>query len=118
MLTDYDYIIFDIGAGVDEDSLSFILSVDEVIVITTPEPTSITDAYAAMKYITMKNNRIPFYLLVNRATSEKKGEDAYQRISTVLEHFLNKNSHFLGIVPEDRTVPPSCEKADPICIVK
>ena len=59
VLHDYDYVLLDMGAGMSEESLSFILSVDEVIVVTTPEPTSIMDAYAAMKYITVRNHETP-----------------------------------------------------------
>ena len=81
---------------------SFVLSVDEIIVLTTSEPTSITDAYAAMKYIIMKNNQIPLSLLVNRASSEKEGIDTYNRISNVLNHFLGKSSELLGVLPEDK----------------
>jgi flagellar biosynthesis protein FlhG len=104
ILNEYDYVLLDMGAGMDETSLRFVLSVDEVIVLTTSEPTSITDAYAAMKYIIMKNNQIPFYLLVNRASSEKEGIDTYTRISNVLKHFLGKSSELLGVLPEDKTI--------------
>lgn len=113
VLHDYDYVIFDMGAGMDEESLSFILSVDEVIVITTPEPTSIMDAYAAMKYITIRNNGIPFYLLINRATSVKEGDTAYKRISTVLEHFLKKDARLLGVIPEDPAIPKAVKRQTP-----
>ena len=55
--------------------------------ITTPEPTSITDAYAAMKYITLENKIIPFYMVVNRAHSEKEGVATFNRISKVINTF-------------------------------
>ncbi|WP_428908646.1 MinD/ParA family protein [Niallia sp. Krafla_26] len=116
LLDDYEYVILDMGAGMDENSLSFILSVDEVIVLTTPEPTSITDAYAAMKYIILKNNQIPFYLLVNRATSEKEGQVVFNRISTVLEHFLDQKIDLLGIVPEDKSIPQAVKRQTPFIL--
>ena len=116
ILNEYDYVLLDMGAGMDETSLRFVLSVDEVIVLTTSEPTSITDAYAAMKYIIMKNNQIPFYLLVNRASSEKEGIDTYTRISNVLKHFLGKSSELLGVLPEDKTISQAVKIQTPFFV--
>ncbi len=113
LMSDYEYIIFDMDAGIHESSLKFILSVDEIMVITTPEPTSITDAYAAMKYITMENQSIPIYIIVNRAQSEKEGISTYNRISKVLNHFLNKNATLLGILPDDQIIPQAVRKQTP-----
>ena len=116
ILNEYDYVLLDMGAGMDETSLRFVLSVDEVIVLTTSEPTSITDAYAAMKYIIMKNNQIPLSLLVNRASSEKEGIDTYTRISNVLKHFLGKNSELLGVLPEDKTISQAVKIQTPFFV--
>ena len=116
ILNEYDYVLLDMGAGMDETSLHFVLSADEVIVLTTSEPTSITDAYAAMKYILMKNNQIPLYLLVNRASSEKEGMDTYSRISNVLKHFLGKDSELLGVLPEDKTISQAVKIQTPFLV--
>ncbi|WP_394232512.1 MinD/ParA family protein [Niallia oryzisoli] len=113
LVNDYDYVIFDMDAGMSESSLRFILTVDEVIVITTCEPTSITDAYAAMKYITLTNKTIPFIIIVNRAQTEQEGIDTYQRISKVLDHFLEKGSILLGVLPEDPIIPQAVKKQTP-----
>jgi len=113
LLLEYEYVIFDMGAGITENSLRFILAVDEIIVITTPEPTSITDAYAAMKHITLENNMIPFYIVINRAHSEKEGVVTFNRISKVLTHFLEKNAVFLGVLPDDQIIPQAVRKQIP-----
>lgn len=117
LLNEYDYVLLDMGAGMDETSLSFVLSVDEVIVLTTSEPTSITDAYAAMKYIIMKNNQVPLYLLVNRASSKKEGIETYKRISNVLQQFLGKNSELLGVLPEDKAIVQAVKIQTPFSIL-
>ena len=113
LLSNYEYIIFDMDAGIHENSLKFILAVDEIIVITTPEPTSITDAYAAMKYIIMEDQKIPLYIVINRAQSEKEGVSTFNRISKVLYHFLNKNATLLGILPDDQIIPHAVRKQTP-----
>ncbi|WP_071395321.1 MinD/ParA family protein [Bacillus tuaregi] len=113
LLYEYDYVIFDMDAGMSERSLRFILAVDEVIVVTTCEPTSITDAYAAMKYITIANHTMPFLIIVNRAQSEKEGIDTFNRISRVLQHFLQKKAILLGILPEDSSIPQAVKRQTP-----
>ncbi|XQY93529.1 MinD/ParA family protein [Metabacillus sp. HB246100] len=100
----YDYIIFDMGAGISEDSLRFILSVEEIIVITTPEPTSITDAYAAIKHICYNDERIPFSIIVNRAFNTEVGEQTFNRLSQTIKQFLKRDSKLLGVIPDDSVI--------------
>ena len=109
----YDYIIFDMGAGISADSLKFILSVDEVIVITTPEPTSITDAYAAMKFIHLRKSDIPFYLVVNRTITEKDGLETVQKLQQVVKRFLQRDLIQLGYIPDDPNVSQAVRKQIP-----
>lgn len=104
LVVDYQYIIFDMGAGITEESLQFILSVNEVMVIATPEPTSITDAYAVMKYIHLKESNMPFYLIVNRAFSEQQALSTSNRLENVVKQFLDKDVVALGDLPDDRAV--------------
>lgn len=99
----YDYIIFDIGAGVSTDSLFFILSSDECIVITTPEPTAITDAYSMIKHITNRRH-LPVHVVLNRCLNMKSGKQTLVRFQNVVSQFLNINIHSLGMIPEDKTV--------------
>ncbi|MGG5252930.1 MinD/ParA family protein [Neobacillus sp. SM06] len=103
-LEEYDYLIFDMGAGANEDTLNFLLSVHEIFVITTPEPTSIMDAYAMMKYLHLLDSKIPFYLVANRAQSVKEGKETIDRLADVLRKFLQRESRALGILPDDRSV--------------
>ncbi|MBU5594977.1 MinD/ParA family protein [Amphibacillus sp. MSJ-3] len=102
--SDFDYIFFDMGAGASDDSLSFILATDECIVVTTPEPTAMMDAYAMIKHIHQKNPNLPFYLLINRASSIEEGKRVIQKLQKVSEHFLAKSITALGVLPYDKKV--------------
>ncbi|WP_075980910.1 MinD/ParA family protein [Bacillus massilinigeriensis] len=113
LLVNYDYIIFDMGAGASDEALNIILSVDEVVVITTSEPTSITDAYAMMKYIHLLNQSIPFYIVVNRVQSEKEGKDTMRRLQTVVKQFLEKDTSAFGLIPEDRSIHQAVKRQIP-----
>ncbi|MDE3838536.1 cobyrinic acid a,c-diamide synthase [Bacillus methanolicus] len=110
---DYEYLIFDMGAGIREDLLPFLLSVDEVFVITTPEPTAITDAYAMMKYVHLLDSRIPLYVVVNKARSIKEGAETIQRLSKVVNQFLGRRLISLGILPDDLMVQKAVRRQIP-----
>src|SRR5699024_180395 len=114
----YDYIIFDMGAGVTEESLFFILASDEIIVVTTPEPTSITDSYSMMKHIINKHRHIPIYIVMNRSFSQKSSEFSLERIQRASEQFLNKSIISLGMIPDDKAVPEAVMKQNPYTILR
>lgn len=100
----YDYILFDMGAGATEDSLFFILSSDECIVITTHEPTAIMDAYSMIKHIINNQRNLPIYAIINRCSSVKNGKQTLARFQHVVSQFLNINIQTLGLIPEDKFV--------------
>ena len=103
ILEDYDYIILDMGAGITEQSMQFIIPANELIFITTPEPPAITDAYSMMKYL-VGRTEAPFYLLCNRATSRKEGNEVIIRLKKAAQQFLHKEIFMLGVLPDDKTV--------------
>ncbi|OPX03740.1 MinD/ParA family protein [Geobacillus proteiniphilus] len=100
----YDYLIFDMGAGASEERLYFLKSVDDVFIVTTPEPTAMTDAYAMMKYMHTAGSEAPFSVIVNRAGSEREGYGVFSRLQHAASRFFHKDIALLGVVPEDRTV--------------
>ncbi|CAH0346172.1 MinD/ParA family protein [Bacillus sp. CECT 9360] len=104
LLGDYDYIIFDMGAGINDDSTKFMLCVDDLIVITTPEPTAVMDAYSAMKYLNSINQELPFFLVCNRVLSDMEGQETVKRIQNALHKFLQKEIIPLGFLPDDKSV--------------
>ncbi|MBT2642597.1 MinD/ParA family protein [Bacillus sp. ISL-41] len=113
VLRKYDYLIFDMGAGLTEETLSILLSVNEIFVITTTEPTSLMDAYATMKYIHLADSELPFYLVVNRAGSVKEGNDTMDRLDDVLGKFLGRTPIKLGMLPDDKTVQEAVKRQIP-----
>lgn len=100
----YDYIIFDLGAGATKESLLLISASDECMVITTPEPTSITDAYGMIKHIVNNNDEMPIYVIMNRCSNYRSGTRALQRFDRVIIHFLNIHIEKLGVLLEDKLV--------------
>lgn len=114
----YDYIIFDMGAGVNENSLKFILSSNESIIITTPEPTAITDAYAMLKYLLQLKKDIECKILVNRTDSKKEAIKTGENFKRVARRFLDKEVAFLGYLPNDKLVLKAVKRQVPFILLE
>lgn len=113
----YDFIIFDMGAGATEDSLSFILATDECFVITTPEPTAIIDGYGMIKYIVNNQRNMPIYIVMNRCHSLEEGQKIIEKFKHIIWQFLNKNVTNIGILLEDSLVSTSVKRQIPYVIL-
>jgi len=109
-----DYLFIDTGAGIHSNVLRFNASAGEVLIIATPEPTSITDAYALMKLLALKYNIQEFTLLANMVTSDKEGQEVYNRLAHVCQHFLNVTLNYLGCVPQDPHLRQSVRQQQPL----
>ncbi len=115
-LANDDYLIIDTGAGISHNVMSFILASDEVIVVTTPEPTAITDAYGIIKTIASHNSEKQIKLIVNRAESVTEGQRVAQRVINIAGQFLNVEVENLGFVYEDSYVPKSVRNQKPFIV--
>lgn len=119
-LSSADIVILDTGAGIATSVLGLLSSADDVYVVTTPEPTSITDAYGVIKIIAteMLENRPNLKLIVNKVHSSSEGKRVAERIITIVGQFLNYQIDYLGFVYEDMTVSSSVLRQKPFLIVK
>src|SRR5690625_685921 len=113
----YDYIIFDLGAGITSTTLSFILAADECFMITTPEPTAITDAYSVVKQIVLHDKQFPIHLVVNRCQSKKEGKQSVKRFKKVVATFLKTDMLQGSLLPNDRTVTTAVMKQIPYVLL-
>ncbi len=111
-----DYMIIDTGAGVSQNVLSFVMAADEVIVVTTPEPTAITDAYGIIKSIAAQNSEKSIKLIVNRVQSVAEGRRVAQRVINIAGQFLNIKVENLGFVFDDAYVPKSVRNQKPFIV--
>ncbi len=114
-----DIIIIDTGAGIANNVLQFVAAADEVYVVTTPEPTAITDAYGMIKIITTELNdrNINIKLLVNRVHSAEEGKKISDRIITIVGQFLNYKVDYIGFVYDDSVVSASVIRQKPFMVV-
>jgi len=118
-LSNADIIIIDTGAGIAQNVLQFVAAADEVYVVTTPEPTAITDAYGIIKIITteLANRETNIKLLVNRVHSSDEGKRISERIITIVGQFLNYKVGYIGFVYDDPVVTASVIRQKPFIVV-
>ena len=113
-LSNADIIIIDTSAGISRNVLSFLEASDEVIVVTTTEPTSITDAYGIIKTIASENDNCDLNLkmVVNRVSSAEEAKKIAERIIGIAGQFLNVKVEYLGYIYDDEAIPQAvCKQA-------
>jgi len=117
-LSGADVIIIDAGAGVSNNVLAFVAAADEAIIVTTPEPTAITDAYGIIKIIATEidNLNLGLKLIVNRVKSVTEGKKVSERVINIAGQFLNLKIDYLGYVYDDPTVQQAVIKQKPFIV--
>jgi flagellar biosynthesis protein FlhG len=113
-----DVILIDTGAGVSPNVLSFAAAADELLVVTTPEPTAITDAYAVIKTVARQrgNSGVEVRLLVNMVRDTAEGKAVFDRIDSVCRRFLNLSTTYAGHVVSDARVVAAVRKRRPFVL--
>jgi len=101
---DYDIIFVDCGAGIGDNVLFFIGAAQEALLVVSPEPTSLTDAYATLKVLCQEGRARYFNVVVNQAPNEAVAKDIFDRLSSVVSRFLGAKMRWLGWLPRDENV--------------
>ncbi len=103
-LEEYDYFIFDTSAGISSQVLAFCMASHEIVLVATPEPTSLTDAYSMLKVLSKYEYKYPVRVIINQVTSGKAAKNAYTQLKTTVNRFLSVKVAPLGIVASDKNV--------------
>lgn len=109
-------ILIDTGAGLHRNVLNFVMAADEVIIITTPEPTAIADAYAVMKAYAAHYGCAPLRLVVNRVLEMDEGQMVVDKLGKVSQRFLGVGITSLGFVYEDPNVTKAVKNQVPVMV--
>lgn len=112
-----DYLIVDTGAGISDNVLYFNLAAQERLVVLTPEPTSLTDAYALIKVLKLTHGVEHFKVCVNMAPDLKTAKDMFIRLHQACDHFLSGVSlDLVGVIPRDTGVRKAVVQQLPFCV--
>jgi flagellar biosynthesis protein FlhG len=110
-----DILLIDTAAGISANVLYFNLAAEESIVISTPEPTSITNANTLIKVLSTKYKKKNFTILINSAHNSKEAREVYKKISLFVDHFLGSLSiDYLGFIPFDEKLPKAVKHQKPV----
>ena len=106
----FDVVLIDTEAGISENVTYFNLAAQVIIVVTTPEPTALSDAYALMKLLSTRFSEKRFKLIVNFVESENEALDVYHKLTLVGNRFIDISIDFLGGIPQDKRFTDSIRK--------
>lgn len=116
-----DVIIIDTGAGIADSVLEFVLASPEVILVTTPDPSSLTDSYSLLKALyrspgfQWKERSIK--VISNRVASAEEGMAVFEKLNTVVAQFLDGELEFLGMIPQDSMLEKAVRQQKPVAIL-
>ena len=104
LIESLDFLFIDTAAGIAENVMYFNMVAEEIIIVVSPEPTSLTDAYALIKLLYQGYSAKRFMLLVNMVTGPNEAKEVYRRLNNATDHFLNISIEYLGYILCDKTV--------------
>lgn len=119
--TMFDIIIVDTGAGISDTVMEFVKCSKEVIVVTTPEPTSITDFYSLLKALKRSpdfdSESTTIKVLANKVNGAEEARELYLKVNSVVSKFLGIKLEFLGLIPNDSHVSKAIMQQKPVSII-
>ncbi len=116
-LTDMaDFVIIDTMAGIGQNAAAFAAAADEILLVTTPEPSSIVDAYAMVKTVHAMRDDAVFRLIINMAANEPQAKAVANKLSMVAQQYLGRKLSYLGWVPRDPHVSQAVMQTRPFIL--
>ena len=116
-----DVIIIDTGAGISTSVMEFLMASPEMIIVTTPEPTSITDSYALLKALSIcdgfQREDTKIKMIANRVSGEQEGKNLYEKLGMVVSKFLQIDMEYLGIIPQDSSITKAVMRQKPVTLM-
>lgn len=111
-----DIILIDTGAGITDSVLRFVMAANDVVLVTTPEPTAISDAYALIKAIGTRDNNKKINMIINKSESAIEAQTVMQKLNSVASKYLKIKLNFLGYLSSDPMVSKAVKQQNPFLI--
>lgn len=113
---DFDVLIIDTGAGIGSNAVGFASYADDVLLVTTPDPTSLRDAYAMAKVLHRRAGRDKIHVVANQVSSEREGAEIHDRMNSIVRRFLMLELAYLGAIPRDDSVRECVALGQPVVL--
>jgi flagellar biosynthesis protein FlhG len=114
----YDVLFFDTGAGISENVVFFNALADEILLVTTPDPTAVTDTYALTKILTSKDSMGNLILVVNQVETITQGAMVHERLNSVCQNFLGINLKYGGALLKDSALEKAVRERKPVLLAR
>jgi flagellar biosynthesis protein FlhG len=111
-----DLILIDTGAGLHRNVLAFVVAAEEVVIVTTPEPTALMDAYGMIKILYREKHKPIITVLVNMASNQLEADEAGKKLVILSKRFLNLDIDYLGFIPRDPAMIRAVREQKPIIL--
>lgn len=117
-----DFIIIDTGAGISDQVLEFVMASPEVLLVSTPEPSSLTDAYSLLKALYRNPNFVAgsttIHVVSNRVNSMEEGQAVYDKLNSVVSQFLHGKLNYLGMIPADTALEKAVRQQQTVSLLE
>lgn len=111
-----DFVVVDTMAGIGRSALSFVTAADEVLLVTTPEPSAIVDAYAMLKTAYQRRDDAIVRLITNMVLNKKQASLVYAKLSNAAQQYLGRKLSYLGMIPRDPHVSQAVMQSHPFVL--
>ncbi len=111
-----DVAVLDTGAGISRTVLSLVLAADAALILTTPEPTALTDAYAMVKILTQRRADLPLHIVVNLAEHAAHAREVHTHMERIVRRFLSREVPLAGWIPRDACVERAVREQRPLSV--
>lgn len=113
---DYDYLLIDTAAGIGESNLNFIQSAPHTILVITPEPTSLTDAFSLIKVLRRRGKKSGYQVIVNMCASTKQAREVFHRFAGAVERHIGVTVNYLGLILQDESLRSAVSMQSPVAL--
>ena len=115
-------LVIDTGAGISDQVLEFVMASPEVLLVSTPEPSSLTDSYSLLKALYRNPNFVAggttIHVVSNRVTSTDEGQGVYDKLNSVVSQFLHGKLNYLGMIPQDAALEKSVRQQQTVSLLE
>ena len=111
---DFDFLLIDTAAGIADNTLDFVSAAHHTLVVITPEPTSLTDAFSLIKLLKRRRDSIHYHVVVNMCSSAGQAKEVYHRFNSAVEKYIGVKSHYLGHILRDESMRAAVVLQNPV----
>lgn len=113
---DFDYILIDTAAGISETTLDFVSAAHYTLIVITPEPTSLTDAFSLIKLLKRRRNTANYQVVVNMCRNAAQAKEVYHRFSSAVAKYIDLETHMLGYILRDESMRAAVVLQNPVAM--